>query len=624
MSKEINFHDFLSAMRQLHEVTLEQTCEGLCSISMMKRIESGERLPEKQMRDRILSRMGVPLEGYEDYLSTEEYEQWVLRQKLLGSIEQKHISEAEQYLVAYKVFKIQNVVEAQYCEAMELMILQMKNAPLEKQQDVIKRAVKLTMPKIENGLSEKMLLSEQELNLLIEYARLKEFKGNPEEEFDWRCKQYKDILNYIMHSHLDDLCRAKVYPKGAYYLCETILHNCRTTEDIELGINVCNEAIELLRDSRKLYYFIELIEVLEKLIEEKIIFLQKSNKREEVKALQRSFEEKIKWRDVMMELYIEYNVIPYIENFCHVYWETESYCIGDVIRTRRQMFGMTKEQLCEGICSVKTLTRIELKKAKTQMSIVRELFERLGLCAEYIRARVITKDYEVLRLAERCAWYENNYRMDEFIQCLKELEQRLDMDIPQNKQFIMSSYYLLNLKINKLSNNEFIESMKSIIEYTIPFEYVIKPVKKFLSREESILLYNIGMRIDAMQENFYMEVIREVCKQYKTDDEISMHIRKYEFLMTGLASYLGNKGKYEESDKLSTMTIEKSLIYRRGGLLAENLYNNLWNYQQRLLYKNVGAKKYKREKEFERCIILSKINKRDNLEIFFREELQKD
>lgn len=70
---EINFHKFLDAVRQLRNVTLDQVCQGLCSVSMMKRIESGERLPEKQMRDRIMARMGVPIEGYEDYLSTEEH-----------------------------------------------------------------------------------------------------------------------------------------------------------------------------------------------------------------------------------------------------------------------------------------------------------------------------------------------------------------------------------------------------------------------------------------------------------------------------------------------------------------------------------------------------------------------
>ncbi|MBQ8040623.1 MAG: hypothetical protein IJ274_12310, partial [Lachnospiraceae bacterium] len=329
---EINFHKFLDAMRQLKDVTLEQVCDGLCSASMMKRIEYGDRLPEKQMRDRLMARMGVPIEGYEDYLSTEEHEQWKLRQKLLRSIENRQVIEAEQYLEAYRIYEKQNSVEAQYCDALELRILQMQNAPLEKQQAVIAHAVGLTMPKIEDGLSEKMLLSEQELNLLTEYVWLCEYSGNPAAEFEWRYKQYQEILHYIEHSRLDEFCRAKVYPKVAYYLSELILHKAKTEEKLEMGIRVCNEAIELLRDSRKLYYLIELVEVLERLVQEYEFYLRKVNERDEIEKIQAALQEKKEWHDVITELYTEHKVSPYMEHFCHLYWEMETYCIGDVIR----------------------------------------------------------------------------------------------------------------------------------------------------------------------------------------------------------------------------------------------------------------------------------------------------
>ena len=168
-----------------------------------------------------------------------------------------------------------------------------------------------------------------------------------------------------------------------------------------------DKAIELLRDSGRLYYFVELIDVLERLVNEYEVCLQRTNRKEEIEALQEELQEKIAWRNVIKQLYVEHNLSPYMEHFCHLYRGTESFCIGDVIRVRRQMFGMTKEQLCEGICSVKTLTRIENKKARTQMPIVRELFKRLGLCAEYIRARVITSDYEVIALADKYVLYHN-------------------------------------------------------------------------------------------------------------------------------------------------------------------------------------------------------------------------
>ena len=619
---EINFHRFLNATRQLHNVTLDQVCEGLCSRSMMLRIESGDRLPEKQMRDRILSRMGVIIEGYEDYLSIDEYEQWELRQKLLGSIERKEFVKAEQYLEKYRIYEKQNVVEEQYCKAMELMLLQLQNAPLAKQQPVIERAVKLTMSHIGNHLSEKVLLSEQEVNLLIEYVRLRPYNGKPEEEFRWRCGQYKDIMNYIEHSRLDSFCRAKVYPKAVSYLCEKILEKSDRVEDWKEGIEACNQAIELLRDSRRLYYFIELVASLEKLVNKYEAYLDEDDKQGERNNFREGLEEKLSWRDVIMELYTEYQVTPYMEHFCHLYWGMESYCIGDIIRTRRQMFGMTKEQLCEGICGIKTLTRLELKQAKTQMPIVRALFKRLGLCAEYIRARVITSDYEVLKLAEECVRYENNYQMEEWIWRLKELEQKLCMDIPQNKQFIKNSYCALRLQLRKISKEQYMKEMLEALEYTIPLEYVMKPGKKFLSREERTYIHNIGINIGAVKDNPYMLVIANICKENDLENDLGGHIRKYEFLLTSIISYLGNIGDYEKSDELSKKLMKKSLQYRREGILAETMYNNLWNYQQRLREGKEIERVYEEKKEIEKYILLSKFGKMDMLLKFFEQKLK--
>lgn len=615
---EINFHKFLDAMRQLQDVTLEQVCEGLCTASMMKRIECGDRLPEKQMRDRLMARMGVSIEGYEDYLSTEEHEQWKLRQMLLRSIETKQVTEAEQYLEAYRIYEKQNSVEAQYCDAMELMILQMQNAPIEKQQAVIAHAVGLTMPKIEDGLSEKMLLSEQELNLLTEYVWLREYSGNPETEFEWRYKKYQEILHYIEHSRLDEFGQAKVYPKVAYYLSELILHKAKTEENLKTGIRICNEAIELLRDSRKLYYFVELVEVVERLVKEYEFYLKKVNKREEVEKLQADLHEKKEWRDVIMGLYTEHEVCPYMEHFCHLYWEMESYCIGDVIRIRRQMFGMTKEELCEGICSVKTLTRIEHKKVKTQMLIVRELFERLGLCAEYIRARVITSEYSLLKLAGELVWYVNNHKIVEWEKCLKELEEQLCLDIPQNKQFVMYHRYLLKLQKKSISKEEFINKLIEIIEYTIPMDCIMKEGERFLSQEEYTYIRGIGMRIGKEMAASYMSIIAKFCKK---EEPASGHMKKYEFLMTSVMSYLGNIGEYEESDRLSTQLARQSLTYRRSYVLAETMYNNLWNKQNAMIEEEKSIDEdYK--KIIKNCILLGEYNKNEKEKPFFEKKLE--
>ena len=71
---EMNFSGFLNLMRKKHKITMEEVCEGICSKSMMNRVETGERLPDKLTRDRLLQRMGVAQETYQDYLMGEEYE----------------------------------------------------------------------------------------------------------------------------------------------------------------------------------------------------------------------------------------------------------------------------------------------------------------------------------------------------------------------------------------------------------------------------------------------------------------------------------------------------------------------------------------------------------------------
>lgn len=46
----------------------------------------------------------------------------------------------------------------------------------------------------------------------------------------------------------------------------------------------------------------------------------------------------------------------------YLYCTQDVYCIGDIVRIRRKMLKMTQEKLCEEICSLDTLRRLEGKK----------------------------------------------------------------------------------------------------------------------------------------------------------------------------------------------------------------------------------------------------------------------
>ena len=101
----------------------------------------------------------------------------------------------------------------------------------------------------------------------------------------------------------------------------------------------------------------------------------------------------------------------------------------------------------------------------------------------------------------------------------------------------------------------------------------------------------------------------------------SGHMKKYEFLMTSVISYLGNIGEYKESDRLSTQLARQSLTYRRSYVLAETMYNNLWNRQNEMREKD-GNKDKEYEKIIKDCIMLSEYNKNVKLIMFFKETLE--
>ena len=654
---EINFHGFLNAMRKLRKVTLEQLSEGLCSVSMLDRIEKGERLPEKQMRDRIVARLGVSGEGYEDYLTNEEYDEWVLRQNIFKSIEEKDILSLERYLAEYVKKEDPSGVENQFFEAMSLMLLRLKDAPFSEQKIVVEKAVKFTVPVSEEKFPDMLLLSEQEIYLLTEYVYFMEYREGIESELYWRLRHYEKLHEYLNHSHLEKLAKAKVYPKMACCMCELILEKAEKEEFLWYALSICNEGIELLRDTKKCYYFVELLELRMQLIERileildtpkkeelysftnqkietrysaewgRIIFSETDAKEKEIKsrkskeALLEELEESKKWHSLFLELYEEYGVSPYMEHFCHVYWETESYCIADVIRIRREMFGMSLKELSKGVCSLKTLKRLERKETKTQMAIVRELFRKLGLCAEYIRARVVTSEYEVFQLYETMTRYANNHDLENWEKCLTELKSRLCMDIGYNQLMIMREENLLKSLKGDITQEIFTKTIQKGLESILSLEHVLKAEEKYLTIEELSCMYSIALRMDIKTENTYITIMKEICIGYEKKGGITAHISMYEFLMSGVANFIGTFGEYEKSNRIGKKVIKESLKHRRMGNIVYNLFNCIWTYKQKRIHNIPIDTIYNINKELENCIILSEINKLDSLRKFFEDKL---
>ena len=81
-------------------------------------------------------------------------------------------------------------------------------------------------------------------------------------------------------------------------------------------------------------------------------------------------------------MYQDCCVSPEMKSSCYLYLQKDVFCLNEMIYKRRSMLGLTRKELCEGICSEKTIIRVETTTGKMQMPIGRQVLRRLGLSAE--------------------------------------------------------------------------------------------------------------------------------------------------------------------------------------------------------------------------------------------------
>ena len=81
-----DFAKLLKNIRTEEKVSLDQLAMGLMSASQLVKIENGERPINKNIRDRLLERLGIAKELYENLLDLCDFEEWDYKKKILSAI----------------------------------------------------------------------------------------------------------------------------------------------------------------------------------------------------------------------------------------------------------------------------------------------------------------------------------------------------------------------------------------------------------------------------------------------------------------------------------------------------------------------------------------------------------
>lgn len=564
------FADILKAQMKKTGVSIEKLCEGLCSQSMFTRICNGERSADKLLRERLMQRLGLSDTRNESFLFRDEYEEWKLRQHILNSIVREQFDRAEELLRKYKSrVSMENHLERQFCLVMETQILTGQGCGADDVKEMIERALKLTVPNIDTKPLRELILSEQEIDLVIDYVRY----SHP--EYLLQCSY--ELLEYIKRSIADEYIQARIVPKIVYYQCIA----CRGSDilDWNMILRNCNNAIACLRNTQRLYYFWELLLEREKLYEHFVQQAKAAGEKKRLDAFNQMQEENALWKQTVEEMYKDCGMHPAMKNNCYLYLQRNTFCINDLIYKRRTMLGMTRKELCDGICSEKTIARVELTDGKMQLPIAREVLGRLGMSGEYQRVDIITSNPDALKLVRDIATHGYNRDYEKEKQTLEKLEGMISMEEPINRQYVKKTNTLLMYDGGKISVDKVLDELVEALEYTVSLKTIRNTGVLCLTKEERTCVMNIARLQGNEQLNEYYEILWKICEEHEKESEIAQNIGMYEFIMTHIASVLGNMGKYEESNAISRTIIRENAFVRRFGNNAENLYNIAYNYK---------------------------------------------
>lgn len=650
---DIEFGKYLKSIREREHVSMTEVCEGICNTSTLSRIENGKKETGKLVQDRLLGRLGVASENFENMIFSDEYERWMLMQRIVMLVQHGEMDEADSLLdkimAEWDIAKrysteedLDAVLQMQFCLCMKAQIRRCSGAQEEELRSLYHDALKCTVTVLDE--TDKDITSFQgkyfsveEVCLIIEYCNYMPV----EQGRQYICR----VMDYIRKRFSDRVVLAKIYPKALYgwYQIEK-KHGNISRAGKNAFLCHATEAIECLRNARRSFYLCELLDMKMELIkdlagEEANSWGTAGDDYCAVELIDIDFEDKYgntdrynmeaqyTWcriiREVVENIYNRTGMKAYMQEICYIYADTEVYCIEEIIGTRRRMLGMGYKELCEGICSDRTIFRIEGKSTRPQRNIIHSLFVRLGLSGELSRIEIISPDIEVYEMFNRLRNYLNRRDFCKAEGMLGEITARVDTSIPQNRQVLNRIRTCLMYRSGKLGVDEYIDTIKNILEYTVPYSAAVGDGAKYLTNEEASCLTNI-LATKYKDRPEVEECFSALLHMYEDkEDRINNFIGMYEFVMTPLASYMGDCGRYDEADEKSAFIIENALYNRRLGTSANSLYDMLWNDRQR---KNSGIPMHRDieyRDELKRCLVMSSFVRRVHGYEFYKDKLSK-
>ncbi len=252
------------------------------------------------------------------------------------------------------------------------------------------------------------------------------------------------------------------------------------------------------------------------------------------------------------------------------------FSIGEVIRKRRNLLGISQEELAYGICSVPTLSRVENGERVPSKANFDALMQRMGQSGEMYDAYIGDNDFEVHEKKFYIRQAIINNRIEEARAILKELKTLVDNDDNLTNQFI--KYAEVVTRKSQMSSAEILSELEEAIKITQSKYGKVKINNCLLTFDEITILNIIANAYGSIGNNrkainMFYELKDYMDSKYINSEEIA---RTYPMILYNLSKWLGLEGRYDECIEICDIGIKISVDSGKMAALAKLLYNKAW------------------------------------------------
>lgn len=251
-----------------------------------------------------------------------------------------------------------------------------------------------------------------------------------------------------------------------------------------------------------------------------------------------------------------------------------NYKAGDVIRMTRKSIGMSQETLCDGICSVETLSRIENGKHRVKKETYEHLMARMERTTGKNYAICTSDDMELLEERTHLEDALTKYDYSEAERYLNLLKEKVSDNI-LNKQFIKNIEAVLNHYNGKISTEELQKEIEDAIKLTVPeYEKHLDDIYPYTEQELLMLLRlaNAYAKNNNYEEciRIYEMILRCLNHEYIAGENI---VQFKIIILKNYAYVLGKMKNYEESTKKLEEVLTLSIENDYGRMIPIVMYS---------------------------------------------------